>query len=99
MLAPNIDNLSKVQFLHNEAIDPVSAQSPTPAACGYPVDPRGMLTAVCWESKNKPAPDVHMSRNVNTVSERIRNTIGRIEPNVHQFLPASAEMTALCCMV
>ena len=87
MLSPKMDDLRGVQFLHPDQVDAASAISASPATRGYPVDRAGMPSAVLWESKNKPVPDVHMSRGVNIVSERVRDVIETREPDVHQFLP------------
>lgn len=46
-----------------------------------------MPTAVAWGSKNKPMPDVYKCRNINIVSERIKERIERFEPGIHQFVP------------
>lgn len=87
MLSPKMDDLGKVQFLHPELVDPASAISSSPATRGYPINPAGMPTAVLWESKDRPVPDVHMSRGVNIVSERVKDAIEKRESRIHQFLP------------
>lgn len=87
LLSPKMDSLRTVPFLHPEQVDIVSGRSMTPAACGYPIDPNAMPTAVAWGSKNKPMPDVYRCENINIVSERIRDVIEDFEPGIHQFIP------------
>lgn len=87
ILIPKVDNLSGVKFLHPEQVDQVSKMSSSPATKGYAVDPATMPTGICYESKNKPMPDVETTRGVDIVSERVRDVIERFEPGVHQFLP------------
>lgn len=77
-----------VKFARPDAVDLRAKRLPNPMTAGYAVDPGTVPRMVRWcDQKLCRLVDVDLTRNTMLVSERVRETIERFEPGVHQFLP------------